>query len=127
MLEKLKLTLWSLEDFGSEIGLVKANFDYLKNNKVASVFEKDGKIYELVQVGNEDYDKLDKFIKLSMNKFYESLEEGTEEESEQKKSDYRNLYEIWQSIMMAKENNQANIGDLYNDLVYALYMLGYKE
>ena len=127
MFEKLKLTEWILEDFGSELGLVKANYDYLKDNQVANVFTKNKELLEVVQIGNLDFDELDAFIKKAMNSFYTTLNDGTIEEIERKKSDYKHLYEIWQSIELAKNNNSSNISDLYNDLVFALHMMGYKK
>ncbi len=127
MFEKLKLTEWILEDFGSELGLVKANYDYLKDNQVASVFTKNEELLEVVQIGNLDFDELDAFIKKAMNSFYTTLNEGTIEEIERKKSDYKHLYEIWQSILIAKNNHSSNIDDLYRDLIFALHMMGYKK
>ena len=127
MFEKLKLSEWLLEDYGSEYGLIKANYDFLKDNQVANVFTKENNLYELVQVGYMDFNELDEFIKKSMNKIYTTLNEGTDEEIEIKKSDYKHLYEIWQSIESAKNNNSSNISELYNDLVFALHMMGYKK
>lgn len=127
MLEKLKLTEWILEDFGSEVGIVKANFHFLKENKLANIFTKNKETYELMQVGQMDFTKLDNFIKKSMNDFYNSLEKGSEEEQTRKKRDYKHLYEIWQSIVLAKKENSSNLSNLYSDLVYALYMMGYKK
>ncbi len=127
MFEKLRLTEWILEDFGSEVGLVKANFNYLKENKVANICTKENQIYELMQVGKMDFTKLDEFIKRAMNSFYETLNEGTSEEQERKKDDYKHLYEIWQDIMLAKQNNSSNVSDLYNDLIFALHMMGYDQ
>ena len=74
-----------------------------------------------------DFNELDEFIKKSMNKIYTTLNDGTDEEIERKKSDYKHLYEIWQSIELAKNNNSSNISDLYNDLIYALHVMGYKK
>ena len=127
MFEKLKLSEWLLEDYGSEYGLIKANYDFLKDNQVANVFTKENNLYELVQVGYMDFNELDEFIKKSMNKIYTTLNDGTDEELERKKSDYKHLYEIWQRIELAKNNNSSNISDLYNDLVFALHMMGYKK
>ena len=127
MFEKLKLSEWLLEDYGSEYGLIKANYDFLKDNQVANVFTKENNLYELVQVGYMDFNELDEFIKKSMNKIYTTLNDGTDEEIERKKSDYKHLYEIWQSIELAKNNNSSNISELYNDLVFALHMMGYKK
>ncbi len=127
MFEKLKLTEWILEDFGSELGVIKANYNFLKENKVANIFTKNKDTYEVVQVGYMNFEELDHFIKVSMNKFYENLDFGTEEEKARKKSDYKHLFEIWQNIVKAKETNSQNLSDLYNDLVYALHMLGYKK
>lgn len=127
MFEKLKLTEWTLEDFGSELGIVKANFDYLKDHKMANICVKNNNNYEVVQIGYMDFEDLDNFIKKSMNSFFETLNEGTIEEIERKKSDYKHLYEIWQSIQIAKNNKSSNIDDLYNDLIFALHMMGYKK
>ena len=69
MFEKLKLSEWLLEDYGSEYGLIKANYDFLKDNHVANVFTKEKKLYELIQVGNMDFDELDQFIKKAMNTY----------------------------------------------------------
>ena len=127
MFEKLKLSEWVLEDYGSEYGLIKANYDFLKDNQVANVFTKENNLYELVQVGYMDFNELDEFIKKSMNKIYTTLNDGTDEEIERKKSDYKHLYEIWQSILIAKNNHSSNIDDLYRDLIFALHMMGYKK
>ncbi len=127
MFEKLKLSEWLLEDYGIEYGFIKANYDFLKDNQIANVFTKEKKIYELVQVGYMYFNELDEFIKKSMNSFFKTLNEGTEEEIERKKSDYKHLYEIWQSINLAKNNNSSNVSELYNDLVFALHMSGYKK
>ena len=126
MFEKLKLSEWVLEDSGCEIGVVKANFDYLKKNKVAKIFTKDNTLLEVMEVGNMDFVKLDIVIKRAMNNLYESLNEGTEEEKIRKKSDYKHLYEIWQDITKAKESNSSNVSDLYSDLLFALHMMGYN-
>ena len=127
MFEKLKLSEWLLEDYGSEYGVIKANYDFLKDNHVANVFTKEKKLYELIQVGDMDFDELDQFIKKAMNSFFQTLNDGTIEEIDRKKSDYKHLYEIWQSINLAKKNNSSNVSELYNDLVFALHMMGYKR
>ena len=127
MFEKFKLSEWLLEDYGSEFGVVQANYDFLKNNQLGNIFVKDNTKYELLQVGNMDFKEVDAFIKKAMNSFYATLNSGTEEEIERKKSDYKHLFEIWESINLAKKNNSSNLSDLYNDLLFALHMMGYKR
>ena len=51
MFEKLKLSEWLLEDYGSEYGLIKANYDFLKDNQVANVFTKENNLYDMPNDG----------------------------------------------------------------------------
>ena len=127
MFDKLKLTDWLLEDFGSELGIVKANLPSLKLNNYAPIIKKEQKTYEIVQIGKVNYDYLDNFIMESMNDIYYKLHEGSNEERTIKVENYKNLYEIWENINEAKEKNSPYLDELYNDLVYALHTLGYNK
>ncbi len=126
MFEKMQLTKWQLEDYGSYKGDVDANLNFFKAKKIANKLSQTTNIFEIVQIGQKDYQNLDIFIKKSMNDLYRKLNDGSKEEQERKRKDYKHLYEIWQQI----NNNQDNYflkDELYNDLIYALHCLGYSK
>ena len=41
--------------------------------------------------------------------------------------EYNELYILWYTITQAKNTQNPNLNSYYDDLVYRLYLLGYKE
>ena len=41
--------------------------------------------------------------------------------------EYQELYTLWQKIAEAKQNNDLNLNSYYDDLVYRLYLKGYRS
>ncbi len=119
-------TNWCLEDYESEIGSVKANLELIKNISEINIF-KDTKTYEIVAIGEKNYQELNNFIKDSMNDLYEQLKTGTKQEIINKRNDYKQLYKIWQDIEKRKKENDPLVDELYNDLIFALHALGYNK
>ena len=64
----------------------------------------------------------------SLNDFYKHLNEGKDENLiRQRISEYQELYRLWQVILTAKQNGDININSYYDDLIYRLYLNGYKN
>ncbi len=127
MFDKLKLTEYSLEDGGSTVGLVKANLKKLYNNKFASLITSDKQKYQVKQIGRVNYAYLDAFIIKSMNDYYQKVSNTTTEEKATYIKNYNRLYQSWQAINEAKKHPDITLNDLYDAILYELYMLGYHE
>lgn len=127
MFQKIKLTEWNLEDNGIFIGTVKGNLQKLRGDEFSPLLERDKKKYRVLQVGRVNYTYLDQFIIKSMNDYYQRINIGTPEEAQKKMAIYRQLYSLWTSINQAKATPDLALNDLYDSMVYQLFLLGYKE
>ena len=87
-----------------------------------------GGIKTILQIGHVNYAFLDNFIMQSLNDFYKHLNEGKDENLiRQRIGEYQELYRLWQAILTAKQNGDININSYYDDLIYRLYLNGYKN
>ena len=79
-------------------------------------------------IGRVNYQYLDQFIMKAMNDIYAHINEGKDLELRRKKIiEYQELYTLWQKIAVAKQNNDLNLNSYYDDLVYRLYLKGYRS
>ncbi len=127
MFDKLLLTEYNLLDFEQFIGKVLANDSLIKENTFDKSIIRNNASYEVVQIGVIDYEELNQFIIKSLNDYYNKINEGTNEEINKKKTIYKHLYQIWDNILQAENIGAKTVDDLYDDLTYALYTLGYKN
>ena len=59
---------------------------------------------------------------------YAHINEGKDLELRRKNAiEYQELYTLWQKIAEAKQNNDLNLNSYYDDLVYRLYLKGYRS
>lgn len=123
----VKLIEWNLSDRGKYIGTIKANMAKIKNQRFIRPFRREQRKLVVFQVGNVNYEYLDRFIIKAMNDYYQKINVGLKEEIAAKNNRYVQLYQLWNAILEAKKNNASNLGTLYDDLIYELYVLGYKE
>ena len=79
-------------------------------------------------IGRVNYQYLDQFVMKAMNVIYAHINEGKDLELRRKKIiEYQELYTLWQKIAVAKQNNDLNLNSYYDDLVYRLYLKGYRS
>ena len=82
----------------------------------------------ITKIGRVSYKMLDSIIITSLNDYYGKIINTKNEEEKAKKTyEYQELYALWQNVAKAKSVNDVNINLYYDDLVYRLYLLGYKK
>lgn len=127
MFDKMKLTEWNFEEQGTSIGIVKANLPIFRTKTFADLLTRDQSVYFIEEIGRVNYAYLDQFIVKAFNDYYQKMNQGTKEEIAKKVGEYQRLYQMWNFITQAKANHLPTLNNLYDDLIYELYMLGYKE
>ena len=116
-----------LLDNGSFVGFVRRGKTYDFKKKSKRPFVRNGQ-RELLEIGFVDYEHLDKFIVNSMNDYYAGLNNcQTVEERDQRIKEYNDLYQLWYHINATKEQNDPNLNSYYDDILYRLYLLGYRS
>ena len=127
MFNKLDLSDWDFLDGDANLGLVKCNLLKIKKDKFTPLFTRINEQYKVKQVGRVDYNYLDSFIIKSLNDYYQKINVGDEEQRHQKALVYQRLYSSWNDILKAKKNPNIEVNELYDAIVYELYLIGYKE
>ena len=121
-----KLQKYNLTSNGSYVGLVSYNPNANFKNIYARPMYRNGAV-EILSVGTINYAALDEFITKSLTAYYQSIETiKKQEEKNRMLVEYQQLYYLWQTISIAKQNNDVNLPAYYDDLIYRLYLLGYK-
>ena len=81
----------------------------------------------ILSIGRVNYAALDEFIVASLTAYYQSINLAKKQEVKNSMvSEYQQLYYLWQTILNAKQNRDSNLPSYYDDLVYRLYLLGFK-
>ena len=82
----------------------------------------------IISIGRVNYELLDSFIVNSLNNYYQNMNLTKNEETRKMQvANYQELYDLWQKVAIAKSNNDQNLNSYYDDLVYRLYLLGYRN
>ena len=114
-------------DGGIQKGIIRVNQNFDFNEKTTRPFKR-AKIREVLSVGRVNYERLDSFIINSLNDYYTKLNLVTKaEEKRRRTNEYNELYQLWYNINVARQNRDINLNNYYDDLVYRLYLLGYKS
>lgn len=113
-------------DNGKPLGLVRINTSWQKE-KTTRPFKRNGK-REILSIGRVNYALLDQFIMSSMNDYYSKLSNiKNEKERNLKVVEYNELYQLWYLVNQAKQTRDIRLNSYYDDLVYRLYVLGYRN
>lgn len=81
----------------------------------------------VLSIGKIDMVRLDNFIAVSLNDYYQKLQiKDTYEVMVKKNQEYQTLYGLWQKIVTAKQNNDVSLNICYDDMIYRLYINGYR-
>ena len=83
---------------------------------------------KLISIGRVNYEFLDQFIIKSLNEIYTHINDTKDRDLVADKiRNYQELYSLWQRVILARQNNDLNVNNYYDDLLYRLYLLGYKN
>ncbi len=127
MFENIRYKELQWLDGGIQKGIIRVNQNFDFNIKTTRPFKR-AKIREVLSVGRVNYERLDSFIINSLNDYYTKLNLVTKaEEKRRRTNEYNELYQLWYNINIARQNRDINLNNYYDDLVYRLYLLGYKS
>ena len=116
-----------LSDNGKAIGIVKYNPEINFNEEFRRPFIRNGKVI-VDSIGRVNYNMLDTFIVNSLNDYYSKIYLTKDElKKNQNILTYQELYNMWQNVVKAKNAHDINLNSYYDDLVYRLYLLGYRN
>lgn len=127
MFQTGELQKYNLNSNGSFVGLVSYNphADFKKN--YARPISRNG-VVEVLSIGRANYAALDEFITQSLTAYYQSIEtKRKQDEKNRMLAEYQQLYYLWQTIYTAKQNQDIHLNAYYDDIIYRLYLLGYKK
>lgn len=118
---------YNLIDNGKIIGTVSYNPKFNFALETTRPFIR-CKLRVLEKVGRVNYNMLDNYIVSSLNDYYNKMA-NIKDVSLRNKSitEYQQLYYLWQKVMTAKKENDPNTNSYYDDIVYRLYILGYRN
>ena len=109
--------------FKGRIG-INSHFDFNKNFTRPFIRNKQRQV---ISIGKIDIATLDSFITASLTDFFQKLQvKDTYEAMVKKNQEYQTLYALWQQIALAKQNNDFSLNAYYDDIIYRLYINGYK-
>lgn len=127
MFENIRYKELQWLDGGIQKGIIRVNQNFDFNEKTTRPFKR-SKTREVLSVGRVNYERLDSFIINSLNDYYTKLNLVTKaEEKRRRTNEYNELYQLWYNINVARQNRDINLNNYYDDLVYRLYLLGYKS
>ena len=127
MFENIRYKELQWLDGGIQKGIIRVNQNFDFNIKTTRPFKR-AKIREVLSVGRVNYERLDSFIINSLNDYYTKLNLVTKaEEKRRRTNEYNELYQLQYNINVARQNRDINLNNYYDDLVYRLYLLGYKS
>lgn len=112
---------------GKVLGKIRYNSSYNYQEKTARPFTRP-KLRMIEQVGRVDYTYLNNFISKSLNDYYQKMLQDTNLTTRNEKiKEYQELYFLWQKITQAIKIHDSNVSSYYDDLVYRLYLNGYRN
>lgn len=127
MLDLTRFKQLQFLDQGKRIGKIYYNPKFLFKGNDAIPFTRNQKMI-LKSDGRVNYAVLDQFVITSLTDFYQKINNIKNEEEKSKQiSTYQRLYYLWQRVMQAKQTNDINLNSYYDDIVYQLYLLGYRN
>ncbi len=114
-------------DNGVQVGIIKVNDSFSWKQKMIRPFKRVG-VRTILSIGRVNYALLDNFIIASLNDYYTKMNAVTSSEKRAEfLKEYNDLYNLWYTINVAKQQNDPALNGYYDDLVYRLYLLGYKN
>lgn len=79
-------------------------------------------------IGRVNFEYLDQFITKALNEIYAHLNDNKDRDLTIKNiKEYQELYSLWQKVVVARKNNDLNVNSYYDDILYRLYLKGYKN
>lgn len=127
MFRTADLKVYNLIDNNKIIGVVKYNPHFSFKKATTRPFIR-CKLRIIEQVGRVNYELLDQFIIASLNDYYNKLLNIKDTNARVKATtDYQQLYFLWQTVVGGKQKQDPNLNSYYDDLVYRLYLLGYRN
>ena len=127
MFENIRYKELQWLDNGIQKGIVRVNQDFNFNKKTTRPFKR-AKTREVLSIGRVNYEMLDSFILNALNDYYAKRNAATKtEEKRSMTKEYNDLYMLWYNINVARQNKDIQLNNYYDDLVYRLYLLGYKN
>jgi len=122
-----ELKTYHLTDRGNFIGEVHYNSEFNYTVSLTRPFVRNG-ARTLVSIGRVNYELLDQFIIQSLNDYYAKIMQIKDrDEMIRCINEYQQLFYLWQVIVQAKQNHDGNLNNYYDDLVYRMYLLGYRN
>lgn len=114
-------------DNHSEKGIVHVNESFDFKKKTMRPFYRNKGVL-ILSVGRVNYNMLDTYIIQALNDYYQKAMTCKEAELKNKMlKEYNDLYLLWYTINQAKQQQNPNLNSYYDDLIYRLYLLGYKN
>lgn len=127
MFQTGELQKYNLTDHNQYIGLIAYNPRVNFKTYFTRPFIRNG-ARELISVGKINYAVIDEFITKSLTAYYASIEsQKSQDIKNQMIAEYQQLYYLWQTIYTAKQTNDIALSSYYDDIIYRLYILGFKN
>ena len=126
MFQTGELKNYDFLDQGTFKGRISVNSDFDFTQNFTRPFIRN-KQRQIISIGKIDMAKLDNFIAGSLNDLFKRLQKkDTYEVMVKRNQEYQTLYALWQQIAVAKQNNDFALNAYYDDIIYRLYINGYK-
>ena len=127
MLELTGMKQLQFLDKGQIIGKVYYNEKFPFAKEKARPFVRNKKMV-IKSDGRVNYALLDQFVISSLTDYYQKISNIKDAEERAKQiNEYQRLYYLWQKVMQAKQTNDINLNSYYDDIVYQLYLRGYRN
>lgn len=127
MLELTGMKQLQFLDKGQIIGKVYYNEKFPFSKEKARPFIRNKKMV-IKSDGRVNYALLDQFVISSLTDYYQKISNNKDAEERAKQiNEYQRLYYLWQKVMQAKQTNDINLNSYYDDIVYQLYLRGYRN
>ena len=116
----------NLMEKGRKVGIIRINTNISFKNTIRPIIR--NKKREIISIGRVNYALLDQFIISSLNQYYSNIEKGKDQKEKNRKiREYNELYQLWYKVNVARQEQDLRINSYYDDIVYRLYLLGYKN
>lgn len=113
-------------DSTKNLGIVKINSAISFVNFMRPIIRNKGR--ELVSVGRVNYALLDQFVMTSLNHYYSTISSVKDQKEVNRRiTEYNELYNLWYKVNVARQNHDLLLNSYYDDIVYKLYLLGYRN
>ena len=114
-------------DHGQIVGKVYYNGNFPFAKEKARPFVRNQKMV-IKSDGRVNYALLDQFVVSSLTDFYQKISTIKDAEERTKQiNEYQKLYYLWQKVMQARQSGDINLNSYYDDVVYQLYLRGYRN